>query len=108
MYVRIVICKVYKVHACFTFLIFYVHSKFALTFFSNTWLAEYEGEIVIKGDHISDYAWKVTHEYRHVFLKFIFTEIYIYGYLPTIHNFMYEYVLIRVFKACMQYTCTCS
>ena len=25
-----------------------------------TWLAEYEGEVVLKLDHISDYAWKVS------------------------------------------------
>ena len=34
---------------------------FANTFIPRyTWLAEYEGEVVVEHDHISDYAWTVS------------------------------------------------
>ena len=57
-------------------LVFYFDSKLALIFFRNTWLAEYEGEIVIKGDHISDYAWKVYLLNIHIHLQYVHAYMY--------------------------------
>ena len=59
--------------------------------FRNTWLAEYEGEIVIKGDHISDYAWKVYLLYIHIHVHVQYVHAYMYSMVCKACSNLIEY-----------------